>query len=625
MRAVGGNTDRLFFISPRGGFVHPHMLIYQMQLKLIMLLLAVCLMKEASGQTLPGWTLSWADEFSSATIDSSKWGYDTGGNGWGNNELQYYTNRSENARIESGNLVIEARAENYGGKNYTSARLLTKGKWSSTYGRIEARIKIPKGQGIWPAFWMLGTNIDSVGWPNCGEIDIMENIGSLPSTLYGTVHGPGYSGGGGISGSTVLSGAALGDDFHVYGIEWEQNRIRWFLDGQLYFTVTPSSLPNGSAWVFNQPQFLILNVAVGGNWPGNPNSSTTFPQRMTVDYVRAYTPTPVAPTEVVVTVDPAQTWLGYMHVANLPASGGTYEFGNTWNTADLNASFTGATLKLSPNTIIDPAAYWYIGGGGPGKPGNKIMTANMYIEKTDSLAGKLVVFMGTVVAKTLTTAHNTIAFIRDFAPDYSSSNTVTTPLVKGAFSISLSTNSAAGRHVQYGFETKGVNVWATDVAPYGSVQITNAPFAAWMAALDFSAFSNPNLTSSGDPDGDGDSNLKEFAFNSDPRFAAISGKVRSQLEYIGGTQALVLTLPVRGNPVFSGSPWKSATVDQVTYRIEGSNGLSVFDQAVSEIPASAAGMPALSSGWTYRSFRLNGTVGGNNPRGFIRIKLTETL
>ena len=176
----------------------------------ITLLLAVtgCVVN-ASAQAIPGRTLIWSDEFTQADgtkPDSAKWGNDIGGSGWGNNELQYYTNRTENARIENGHLVIEARAENFGGRNYTSARLLTKDKVSWTYGRIEARIKIPKGQGIWPAFWMLGANIGSAGWPLCGEIDIMENIGSLPSTLYGTIHGPGYSGGNGISGNTVLAG-----------------------------------------------------------------------------------------------------------------------------------------------------------------------------------------------------------------------------------------------------------------------------------------------------------------------------------------------------------------------------------------------------------------------------------
>lgn len=253
-------------------------------------------------QTLPGWNLVWADEFDQPTgssPDGNKWVFDigTGSNGWGNNELQYYTSRTNNARIENGQLVIEARQESFGGRSYTSARLKTLGRASWTYGRIEARIKIPRGQGIWPAFWMLGTNISSAGWPNCGEIDVMENIGSVPTRVHGTIHGPGYSGGASIGGSHTLPGGAVyADDFHVFAAEWETNRIRWYMDGHLYFTVTPTNLPNGADWVFTQPQFILLNLAVGGNWPGPPNEATTFPQRMTVDYVRVYAATNIAST-----------------------------------------------------------------------------------------------------------------------------------------------------------------------------------------------------------------------------------------------------------------------------------------------------------------------------------------
>jgi len=240
-----------------------------------------------------GWQLVWSDEFKQpdgSTPDPTKWGYDVGGNGWGNNEMEYYT--TNNARIEGGKLVIEARKESLGGKDITSARLLTKGKCSWTYGRIEARIQIPRGQGIWPAFWMLGTNIDSVPWPTCGEIDIMENIGKEPSIVHGTVHGPGYSGGAGIGGPfTLPGGKTFADDFHIFAIEWETNRIRWFVDGQPYFSVTPASLPKNTQWVFNQPKFIILNLAVGGGWPGYPDAKTTFPQRMVVDYVRVYSQT----------------------------------------------------------------------------------------------------------------------------------------------------------------------------------------------------------------------------------------------------------------------------------------------------------------------------------------------
>jgi beta-glucanase (GH16 family) len=238
------------------------------------------------------WTLVWSDEFNQpdgAAPDSAKWGNDIGGKGWGNHELEYYTSQTNNARIEDGKLVIEARQESSGGNNYTSARLQTRGKWSWTHGRIEARIKVPRGQGLWPAFWMLGTNMNAAGWPACGEIDIMENLGREPGMIHGTVHGPGYSGGGGIGAPFMLpGGAAFADDFHVFAVECETNRVRWFVDDQPYFTVTPASIPLGAQWVFNQPKFLLLNLAVGGGWPGDPDRTTTFPQRLLVDYVRVY-------------------------------------------------------------------------------------------------------------------------------------------------------------------------------------------------------------------------------------------------------------------------------------------------------------------------------------------------
>ena len=244
--------------------------------------------------------LVWSDEFKQpdgSAPDPDKWGYDTGGSGWGNNELENYTARTNNARIEDGKLVIEAHQEDYFGRNITSARLLTKDKWSWTYGRIEASIKIPRGQGMWPAFWMLGTNITSVNWPACGEIDIMENIGREPGTVHGTVHGPqsggDYHGGVGVGGPVTLTGgAAFADDFHIYAVEWTTNRIDWLLDGNKYFEVTPANLPKDAKWVFNRPQFLILNLAVGGGWPGNPDATTTLPQQMIVKYVRVYEKTP---------------------------------------------------------------------------------------------------------------------------------------------------------------------------------------------------------------------------------------------------------------------------------------------------------------------------------------------
>ena len=243
------------------------------------------------------WSLVWSDEFdgpNGSPVDSSKWSFNIGGNGWGNNELETYTSRTANAYRDGGMLVIKALKETLTGsdgitRNYTSARLLTKNKFSQAYGRFEARIKIPYGQGIWPAFWMLGDNIDTAHWPNCGEVDIMENIGKEPSTVHGTFHGPGYSGGNGISAAYALAnGQKFADDFHTFAVEWEPNVIRFYVDGLLYKTRTPADLPAGTTWVFDHPFFIILNVAVGGGWPGNPDATTVFPQQMLVDYVRVY-------------------------------------------------------------------------------------------------------------------------------------------------------------------------------------------------------------------------------------------------------------------------------------------------------------------------------------------------
>ena len=249
-----------------------------------------------AAEATPAWQLAWADEFDQADGSApspEKWVHDLGGGGWGNNELQTYTDRRVNSRIEGGRLVIEARKERFIGgdgraRDYTSARLKTKGRASWTYGRIEARIQVPSGQGIWPAFWMLGNGIDSAGWPACGEIDVLEAIGREPNTVHGTVHGPGYSGGKGIGGKFELAGQGLADAFHLYAIEWEPERIRWLFDNQVYFTLTPAQLPAGKTWVFDRPHFLLLNVAVGGNWPGNPDETTSFPRQMLVDYVRVY-------------------------------------------------------------------------------------------------------------------------------------------------------------------------------------------------------------------------------------------------------------------------------------------------------------------------------------------------
>jgi len=252
---------------------------------------------QSAGQLPPsGWTLVWSDEFNGpngSPPDPAKWAFDTGGHGWGNNELEYYTARPQNAQQQNGNLVIKVIREAYTGpdgvtRNYTSARLKTAGLFSQAYGRFEARIKIPYGQGIWPAFWMLGADIPTKGWPACGEIDIMENVGFEPSTVHGSMHGPGYSGATPLTGRFALPSGRFSDDFHVFAIEWESKAVRFYVGNKLYETRTPSDLPSGTNWVFDHPFFILLNVAVGGNWPGSPDQSTVFPQAMLVDYVRVY-------------------------------------------------------------------------------------------------------------------------------------------------------------------------------------------------------------------------------------------------------------------------------------------------------------------------------------------------
>lgn len=238
------------------------------------------------------WKLTWHDEFDGAALDASKWTIVTGGNGFGNHELEYYTARPENLRLENGMLVIRTVKESYTGpdgvtRDYTSARLHTEGKFTQRYGRFEARIEIPAGQGMWPAFWMMGD--EPQRWPDRGEIDIMENIGKEPATVHGTIHGPGYSGAKGIGKPFSLPGAGkFADDFHIYAVEWEPETIRWYVDDTLYETRTPADLPSGAKWVYDHPFFLLLNLAVGGDWPGPPQASTAFPQSMLVDYVRVY-------------------------------------------------------------------------------------------------------------------------------------------------------------------------------------------------------------------------------------------------------------------------------------------------------------------------------------------------
>jgi beta-glucanase (GH16 family) len=263
------------------------------------LLAVVVLSVQGSSQAdATKWKLTWSDEFNAedgTAPDSAKWSFDFGGEGWGNKELESYTSRPVNVQQKGGNLVITALKEDYTGKDgvarpYTSARIKTKGLFSQAYGRVEARMQLPLGKGIWPAFWMLGDDIGTAGWPKAGEIDIMENIGEA-GRVYSTLHGPEYSGAKGISAKYDLpAGEVVNTGFHVYAVEWSPNNIRFYFDDKLIVERTPADLPAGAKWVYDHPFFVILNVAVGGLWPGNPDETTAFPQRMLVDYVRVYKP-----------------------------------------------------------------------------------------------------------------------------------------------------------------------------------------------------------------------------------------------------------------------------------------------------------------------------------------------
>jgi beta-glucanase (GH16 family) len=244
-----------------------------------------------------GWELVWQDEFDGDEINRSNWTFDIGGWGWGNGEAQYYTDRPENARVENGLLVIEARQEKYEEKYYTSARLLTQDLQSFQYGRIEARIKVPAGVGFWPAFWMLGSDFErnpqdpfDSNWPDVGEIDIMEYVGREPDLIMGTIHGPGYSGSLGRS-KWNRQDFDIADDFHTYAIEWDYDGISWFFDGEKYFTLEREAIGD-LEWVFDNEFFILLNLALGGQFAGPIGLDTEFPANLYVDYVRVYQEVP---------------------------------------------------------------------------------------------------------------------------------------------------------------------------------------------------------------------------------------------------------------------------------------------------------------------------------------------
>ncbi len=246
----------------------------------------------SSSSTSPGeMTLIWHDEFEGPfgqSPDPRKWRFDIGTD-WGNGQLEYDTDRPENVYLDgNGKLAITARAEPYQGSAYTSGRITTQGFFAHARGRFEARIRLPAGQGIWPAFWMMGDNFDAVGWPSCGEIDIMEYRGQEPNVVHGSLHGPGYSGGRAITDSFTIPGNGFDAGFNTFAIEWDRDSISWLVNGQVYQRRSPSDLPSGTRWVFDRPFFILLNVAVGGNFVGPPDSSTRFPQTMLVDWVRVH-------------------------------------------------------------------------------------------------------------------------------------------------------------------------------------------------------------------------------------------------------------------------------------------------------------------------------------------------
>lgn len=235
------------------------------------------------------WNLVWSNEFDGAAgelPDPTQWAFDLGkgDGGWGNAELQSYTNNPENVSMDGeGNLVITAIQD---GNTFTSARIKTQGLFSQQYGRFEARLKTPYGPGLWPAFWLLGDNIETVGWPQCGEIDIMELRGQEPHIIHGSIHGPGYSAGNPVSKSYALANNRFDADYHVFAIEWDEDKIDFFVDDYLYQRIENTDVPG--EWVYDQPFFILLNVAVGGNYVGFPTAQTPFPQQMIIDYVKVY-------------------------------------------------------------------------------------------------------------------------------------------------------------------------------------------------------------------------------------------------------------------------------------------------------------------------------------------------
>ena len=550
--------------------------------------------------------MSWQDEFDGTSVESARWAFDIGTGtqygltGWGNNELQYYTNRSQNASVSNGTLKITALKESYGGQSYTSARLKTQGLFSQAGGRFEIRAALPTGQGFWPAIWMMPASDTYGGWAASGEIDIMEARGQQPDRVNGAIHYGGTWPSNTWSESTrVLPAGQTISSFHTYALEWDTAAtpaIRWYVDDVLYATKT-LWWSSGAAYPapFDKPFYMLLNLAVGGNYVGSPNGSTPFPSTMQVDYVRVSTAAPPAITlaatsgtlsqaavgnpviaaaasvtktgtgmvvlnaanaytgttsivagtlavsnpaglsgspvtvnsggslaiagagsttipsvtvnsggamtlrsdipqqvslqgltitsGVALTVDSETMTNGYMNVFAPPSAGGGYLFGSGWAVKDLRAQFTGSTsVTLAPCYVADSGTYWYTPSGQPGATGNKIMEANVYGQADGTYAGQSVKFSGTVPSYTLqggTSGWSVKAFIRDFTADYSSYNEQAVPIsATGSFSVRLNAVNDPTRHVQWGLQMKGPDVWITELASKGTVVVSALPTAA---------------------------------------------------------------------------------------------------------------------------------------------------
>jgi uncharacterized protein (TIGR03437 family) len=333
----------------------------------------------SSAPAQTAWQLVWSDEFNGPAgtpPNPANWNYDLGGGGWGNGEAETYTNSPNNVFQDGdGNLVIQALDSS---GNYTSTRLQTGAPGASTqttdlswqYGWIEARIKLPFGQGVWPAFWMLGEDIATVSWPQCGEMDIMENFGTFnnnASINNGTAHGPGYSGGSGITAAITLPfGETVYDDYHVYALEWSANSVQFFVDGVMYNNVTPASIPAGDQWVFNAPFFILLNLAIGGpsTFLGTPNSSVTFPQDLVVDYVRVYKAVTLAANTPAISpgsVVNAASYLGTLAPGALAVLYGTNLADNVYqNVIDADGNFVKTLAGVTVTVDGTPAALTYL-------------------------------------------------------------------------------------------------------------------------------------------------------------------------------------------------------------------------------------------------------------------------